>query len=198
MTYLRWLLPNAPMNQEAMTSAWYVPKALPNAVKPRVPGEADEASAPDDEEGIMTTVDKMDKLVQDEIDRGVDPSRIIIGGFSQGCAVSLVWGQVGRLRNKVGGVVCIAGYFPLADRIEALRKERNIPVDEKGEKKWFYVHGSKDMLVPLKLFAQGTEELCKRINKDDLDGHVYDGMGHSTDNRVLRDLLGFLSKVIPP
>ncbi len=183
---------------DAMTRAWYMPKALPNSMKPRVPGEEDDESAPDDEEGILATVDKMDKLIQDEIDRGVDPSRIVIGGFSQGCAVNLVWGQIGKLRDKVAAVVCLSGYYPLADRIEALRKERGIPLDEKGEKKWFYVHGTRDMLVPMKLFTQGKEEMCKWINKEDMEEHTYEGMGHSTDNRVLRDLLGFLGKVIPP
>ena len=181
-----------------MTRAWYMPKALPNSMKPKIPGDPDEESAPDDEEGILATVDKMDKLVQDEIDRGVDPSRIVIGGFSQGCAVSLVWGQVGKLRVKVAAVVCLAGYFPLADRIEALRNERSIPLDGKGEQKWFYIHGTRDMLVPLKLFSQGKEELSKWVRQEDIEEHTYEGMGHSTDNRVLRDLLGFLNKVIPP
>ena len=71
-------------------------------------------------------------------------------------------------------------------------------MEEKGKKKYFYIHGSKDMLVPLKMFGQGKEELCKWIDKEEIEDHIYDGMGHSTDNRVLRDLLGFLSKVIPP
>ena len=173
-------------------------KPFPNSIKPRVPGEADDESAPDDEEGIVASVDNIDNLIQDEINRGVDPSRLVIGGFSQGCAVSLVWGQLGRLRNKVAGVVCLSGYYPLADRMEALRNQRNIPLDDKGEKKWFYIHGSKDMLVPLKLFSVGKEELGKWIKQEDMEEHTYEGMGHSTDNRVLRDLLGFLSKVIPP
>jgi predicted esterase len=153
---------------------------------------------PDDEEGILLTCEKMDKLVQAEIDRGVDSNRIIIGGFSQGCAVSLVWGQIGKMRDKVGGVVLLAGYYPMADRIEALRKERGIDVGEKGTKKWFYVHGSKDILVPMRLFEQGKTELAKWIYAEDMEEHVYEGMGHNTDPRVLRDMLAWLNKVIPP
>lgn len=175
-----------------------MPKALPNSLKPRVPGEEDEEDAPDDEEGILRTCQTMDDLVQGEIDRGVPPERIVIGGFSQGCAVSLVWGLIGKNKDKVAGVVPVAGYFPLAGKIGKYRTERGFDEGDKGSAKWLYVHGSKDMLVPMRLFEQGKAELFKWVRKEDIEDKVYEGMGHSTDNRVLRDLLGFLSKVTPP
>ena len=173
-------------------------KALPNAMKPQVPGEPADESEPDDEEGILKTCDTVDELVQQELDRGVEPGRIVVGGFSQGCAVALVWGQVGRLRDRVAGVVCLSGYFPLADRIPELRKARGIPEDEQSKSQWFYIHGSADALVPMRLFVAGVEQLTKYVKKEAVEGHVYDGMGHSTNNALLRDLLGFLDKVIPP
>ena len=197
LPYLRWVLPNAPRHQEAMTRAWYMPKALPNAMKPQIPGEGADETEPDDEEGILQTCDVVDELVKQELDKGVEPGRIVVGGFSQGCAVSLVWGQVGKLRDKVGGVVCMSGYYPLADRVASIRKDRDIPDGEQSSSQWFYVHGSADALVPMKFFVQGVEELCKYANKKDVEGHVYDGMGHSTNNALLRDLLGFLSRVVP-
>jgi len=200
LPYLRWVLPNAPYNDEAMTQAWYLPKALPNALKPRVPGHAEEdETAPDDEEGILRSVDALDKLVQDEIDRGSDPLRLIVGGFSQGCAVSLVWSLVGKMRHKVAGVVCLSGYLPLADRVADLRKGESHGAGESGDsKKWFYVHGSKDMMVPSRLFAQGKEELIKYVPADAIESHLYEGMAHTTSNAELRGLLRWLEKVIPP
>lgn len=197
--YLRWVLPNAPQHQEAMTRAWYLPKALPNAIKPKVPGKIDEdENAPDDEEGILKACNTMDELVQAEIDRGVEANRIIVGGFSQGCAVSLVWGQISKFRGKVGGIMCLSGYFPLADRLPELRKERQIPDDEKSSTDWFYAHGSGDQLVPMSLFVAGTTELLNWVEKDKIEGHVIDGMGHSTNNQLLRAMLRFLDRVIPP
>lgn len=209
MEHLKWVLPNAPHNHEAMTRAWYVPKALPNPMKPRVPGhEEDEEDASDDEVGILKSVDMIDQLVEQEIRSGTPAERILVGGFSQGCAVSLVWGLIGRFRNKVGGMVCLSGYFPLRDKIGELRKQRpaegsteeqgesNLP--EKGGKKWFYVHGTMDMLISTKLYMQGKEELAKWVDKDDIEEHLYPGMGHSTSAAELRDLLGFLDKVVPP
>jgi len=197
--YLKWVLPNAPHNHEAMARAWYVPKALPNARKPRVPGHEDEEDAPDDEAGIMKSVEAVDQLVEQEIKSGTPAERILVGGFSQGCAVSLVWGLTGRFRHKVGGMVCLSGYFPLREIIEALRKETEIGGSQgEATKKWFYVHGTMDMLVPTKLYTQGKEELAKLVDQEDIEEHLYPGMGHSTNSAELRDLLGFFDKVIPP
>ena len=74
-------------------------------------------------------------------------------------------GQVGKLRNKVGGMLCLSGYFPLADRIAELRKVREIPEDDKGSKAWFYIHGSGDMLIPIKLFVEGTSSCSSGLTK---------------------------------
>jgi len=204
MPYLKWVLPYADHNHEAMTRAWYVPKAMPNVMKPRVPGHEDEEDAADDETGIMKSVDVVDRLVEQEIKSGTPVERIVVGGFSQGCAVSLVWGLTGRLRHKVGGVVCLSGYLPLRDKIEQLRRERETDsaqgeacVPEEGGKKWFYVHGTMDRLIPTKFYTQGKEELEKWVLKEDIEGHLYSGMGHSTSAAELRDLLGFFERVIP-
>jgi len=211
LPYIRWVLPNAPFNAEAMMQAWYLPRALPHtATKPRVPGQAedDDETEAEDEEGILQIVAAVDKLVQDEIDLrgdGGEPvdaepaARIIVGGFSQGCAVCLAWSLVGKLRHKVAGVVCLSGYFPLADRIANLRQNDGSRLSSEAEKKkWFYVHGHKDMLVPTRMFRQGKEELAKYVPADAVEGHLYEGMGHSTCSTELRDLLGWLEKVIPP
>lgn len=195
LPYLRWVLPNAPHNPASMGLAWYQPKALPNAQKPRVPGHEDDESTPDDEEGIMKAVDYVDKLVEEEVGRGTDPKRIVVGGFSQGCAVSLVWGLTGKWSSKVAGMVCLSGYFPLANDIERLRKERG--VEDANEKKWFSAHGMKDVLVPPTLFQKLHEQLGKFVKRGDIEGHIYETMPHSTAAPELRDLLFWLEKVVP-
>jgi len=103
--------------------------------------------------------------------------------------------------------VCLSGYFPLRDKIGQLRKETDteggspdeasVPEQETGGKKWFYVHGTMDMLVPTKFYTQGKEELEKWVRKEDVEGHLYSGMGHSTSAAELRDLLAFFERVIP-
>lgn len=180
-----------------------MPKALPNALKPRVPGvDENDETEPDDEEGILASCDTIDKLVRQEMERGIEPSRIVVGGFSQGCAISLVWGLVGKERDNVAGVMPLSGYFPLAGRIAGLRAERGLSKTSNKaneSKKWFYAHGARDILVPGKLFIQGKEELSKWIDAErDLEEHLYEGMAHNTTNKELRDMLRWLSEVIPP
>lgn len=47
-----------------------------------------------------------------EEDDGVDRSRIVIGGFSQGAAISTYTG----LKNQnIGGILCLSGYLPLIE-----------------------------------------------------------------------------------
>jgi predicted esterase len=202
LPYFKWLLPNAPIHPTARVRAWYAPKAL-SSVKLEVPGmDVSAEEDPDDEAGIIKTCAYIDDMVKQEIENGVEPNRIVVGGFSQGCAISLVWSQVGKMRDKVAGVVGMSGYFPLADRIDALRTERRIDKkEEEGveEKKmqYFYIHGTADAMVPMKLFVEGVEKLSKYVNRDDIEGHVYQDMGHSTNNHLLRDLLGFLGRVVP-
>jgi predicted esterase len=202
LPYLKWVMPNAPIPPSLGQRAWYAPKAL-SSWKPEVPGvEVSKEEDPDDEKGILKSCAYVDELVKQEIERGVDPGRIVVGGFSQGCAVSLVWSQIGEIRDKVGGVVAMSGYFPLADRIDALRTERGVSEKDEGREdrktQYFYIHGTADAMVPMKLFVQGVENLSKYVKRDDIEGHVYEGMGHSTNNHLLRDLLGFLSRVVPP
>jgi predicted esterase len=59
-------------------------------------------------------------------------------------------------------------------------------------------HGTKDMMVPTRLFQKSTEELSRFVDMEkDVEGHLYEGMVHSTAAPELRDLLGWLDKVVP-
>lgn len=50
-------------------------------------------------------------LIQDEIESGVDPSRIVLGGFSQGAAMSLLTGLTSDY--KLAGIACLSGWLLL-------------------------------------------------------------------------------------
>lgn len=56
-------------------------------------------------------------MIKIEEDDGVNKSRIIIGGFSQGAAISTYTG----LKNQsIGGILSLSGYLPL---FEEFKKE---------------------------------------------------------------------------
>lgn len=195
--YLRWILPNAPYNTEAATTAWFVPRRLPNGLVPFVPGRVRDTEDEDDEEGILKSVDSLDKVVEEELARGTPPDRLVVGGFSQGCVISLVWSVVGKNRHNVAGLICIGGYFPLAHRLETIRTERNIQDQAEEKRKWYYVHGSADQIVPPSMYDQGQEILAKWVGKDNIETRLIDGLAHNTNDVILRGMLRFFNRVIP-
>lgn len=148
LPHLTWIFPNAPHNHEAMTQAWYTPTSfspIPVGRSSTALGEdAEEEEEHEEEEEILQSVEYIYGLVDEEIKRGVDLKRIVIGGFSQGCAVSVVAGLAGRYKGQFGGIVGLSGYLPEGKKI---RRERESYV--KGLMKVFLGHGTKDMLVPV-------------------------------------------------
>lgn len=88
---------------------------------------------------MLASVEYIDSLIDAELEKGMKSERIMVGGFSQGCAISLLVGLVGRHRGKLGGVVGLSGYLPTG-----IVKER---LEEKV--KIFLAHGTRDMLVPV-------------------------------------------------
>ena len=50
----------------------------------------------EDDKGIEKSKQLITNLIEDEINNGIDPSRIMLGGFSQGGALSLYTGLTGK------------------------------------------------------------------------------------------------------
>jgi len=67
----------------------------------------------EDEKGLRESQILVDALIEREIARGVPAHRIVLGGFSQGCAMTLQAGL--RFPKKLAGLMCLSGYVPLAE-----------------------------------------------------------------------------------
>jgi predicted esterase len=72
----------------------------------------------EDESGMLKTVHSLNQLITAEIDGGLDSSRIVLGGFSQGSTMSLLTGLTGE--RKLGGLVCLSGWLPLRDKFKSV------------------------------------------------------------------------------
>lgn len=77
----------------------------------------------EDEAGLRVGQHYYESLIRREINRGISPHRIVIGGFSQGCALSLMTGI--RFAERLGGVFGMSGYLPLATTSECEQSEVN-------------------------------------------------------------------------
>lgn len=190
--YTRWVLPTAEVDPAVGQRCWYKPHELPSPEDDAAGWEEEE-----DEEGIMRTVQYVDSLVAEEVGRGTPPERIVVGGFSQGCAVSMVWGLKGEWRDKVAGVFGLGGYLP---KIKAVTPEGLGGDAASGQQhvgRWFFGHGMSDSLVSISLFAEGQKRLQQYVDRDSIEGHVYQELGHDVGGGEIRDLWMWLNMVAP-
>ena len=95
----------------------------------------------EDESGLRASQALVEALIAREKARGIPARRIVLAGFSQGCAMTLMTGL--RHAERLAGLVCLSGYLPLAARAEAERHEsnRDVPI--------FMAHGTGDPVIPI-------------------------------------------------
>jgi len=143
---LRFLFPHAPVRPVTINNgmemrAWY--DIAMNDVA-RLP----------DERGIRESQAAVERVIARERDRGIDASRIVLAGFSQGGAIAL---QVGlRHANRLGGIVALSTYLTLEGSLdaEAASANRATPI--------FMAHGTDDQVIPLQLAEASRATLQRR------------------------------------
>ena len=77
----------------------------------------------DDREGLLQSVAHVHTLIDDLVAKGIPASRIIIGGFSQGAAVTLLAAH--RYPKTLLGCICLSGWLTLKEDWESSRVEGN-------------------------------------------------------------------------
>ncbi|HET8695633.1 MAG TPA: carboxylesterase [Aquabacterium sp.] len=140
---LRFVLPSAPempvsVNGGYVMRAWY-------DIRP--PGQLPR----EDEAGLRLAQTWIDELIEREIDRGIPAHRIVLMGFSQGCAMALMTGL--RCRHRLGALVGLSGYLPLLETTATERHPTNqsTPI--------FLAHGDQDDVVPMARGIQSRNHL---------------------------------------
>jgi phospholipase/carboxylesterase len=174
---LRFIFPHAPMrsvtiNNGAQMRAWY--DISMNDIS-RLP----------DERGIRESQAAVERLIAREGERGVDPARIVLAGFSQGGAIAL---QVGlRHGSRLAGIVALSTYLPLEGTLdaEASSANRSTPI--------FMGHGSQDPVVPLQL-AQASKAALERRGYE-VEWHTWP-MGHNVHPEEIEAISAFLGRVL--
>ena len=139
----------------------------------------------EDERGLRASTAAVEALLAREKARGIPAGRIVLAGFSQGCAMSLMAGL--RHGERLAGIVGLSGYLPLAATLAAERSHANAltPI--------FMAHGQYDNVVPL---ARG------KASADVLRGLGYDvqwreyPMAHSVCMEEIADMNTWLLRVL--
>jgi len=139
----------------------------------------------EDEAGLRASQLQVEALIAREKARGIPASRIILAGFSQGCAMTLQAGL--RHPEKLAGLMCLSGYVPLADKTAAERSEASLATPI------FMVHGRMDPVIPVAR-AEASRDLLVKLGYQ-LEWHDY-YMQHSLCQEEVTHISAWLKKVL--
>jgi len=174
---VRYVLPHAPqrsvtINGGYVMRAWYDILALG--------GQGGE-----DEPGLRASQSLIEGLIDREIARGLSAARIVLAGFSQGCAMTLLAGL--RHRERLAGLAGLSGYLPLAACTAVERDPANqaTPV--------FMAHGSFDPMISAAR-AIASRDALQALGYA-IEWHEYP-MEHSVCLEEIRDLNQWLLRVL--
>jgi phospholipase/carboxylesterase len=174
---VRFVFPHAPtrpvtINGGYVMRAWY--DILGNDLVKR-----------EDEAGLRESIELVEGLIARERERGVPARRIVLAGFSQGCAMTLLTGL--RHRERLAGLLGMSGYLPLAAATAAERSEANhdLPI--------FLAHGRGDGIIPLSRATASRDALVALGHP--VEWHEYP-MAHSVCAEEVADLNAWLLRVL--
>jgi phospholipase/carboxylesterase len=139
----------------------------------------------EDESGLRESWAYIEALIQSQIDAGIGARRIVLAGFSQGCALALFTGL--RYTQALAGIVALSGYLPLQRALADEAHPANVATPI------FMAHGTDDNVVPLRLGQLTRETLAK--HGYDIRWHEYP-MPHSVCQQEIAEIGAFLRQVL--
>lgn len=174
---IRFIFPHAPklpvtINDGYLMPAWYDVLSWDR-------GEQE------DEAGLRESEAAIGKLIAQEIERGIPSDKIVLAGFSQGCAMTLQTGL--RYPQKLAGMMCLSGYLPLASKVADERHPAN------QDTSIFMAHGKGDQVIKFDLAESGRDLLTQLGYKVEWNAYA---MQHSVCMEEVADIAAWLRKVL--
>lgn len=181
-SYVKYICPHAPvmpvtLNMKMLMPSWFDIIGLG-------------PDAEEDETGIKKAAESINTLIDEEIKNGIPSHRIILGGFSQGGALSLYTAL--KTHQKLAGVVALSCWLPLRNSLSksVIGTNKEIPV--------LQCHGDADPLVPSIFGCVTVEKLKSMLNPTSITFKIYPGMAHSACPEEMMDIKQFIEKQLPP
>ena len=139
----------------------------------------------EDTGGLRESQALVEALIAHERARGVPAARIVLAGFSQGCAMTLLTGL--RHAERLAGLLCLSGYLPLAALTGTERTAANAATPI------FMAHGSADGVIPIARAEQSRDALLALGHP--VEWHAYP-MPHSVCPAEILDMNRWLLSVL--
>ncbi len=178
---VRFVFPHAPMRPVTINGG-YVMRAWYDILGAELgPGGVKR----EDEAGLRASQRLVEALIANERARGIPAARIVLAGFSQGCAMSFMTGL--RHGERLAGLLGMSGYLPLGALSAAERSAANadLPI--------FQAHGSADPVIPIARAIQSRDALIALGHP--VEWHAYP-MPHSVCPQEIADMNQWLLRVL--
>ena len=174
---IRFVFPSAPSMAVTVNGGYVMPAWYDITER--------DINAREDLAGIHKSATAISQLIEREASRGIAYEKIVLAGFSQGCAMSL---QVGlRFPHRLAGIMALSGYLPLANSLALERSEAN------GKTPILMAHGVWDAVITLER-AEASADILEKLGYQ-VDWNTYP-MEHSLHPDELVDISRFLSTVL--
>lgn len=154
---------------------------------------------------IASSVSSVEAWIQAEVHSGIDPRRIVLMGFSQGAALSLLVALT--TLHELGGVISLGGWIPHCGREvsaswmvpiwRALTSPQQI-VHTEPYLPIFCGHGRSDAEIPT-YYSEETMAFLRdvlRLPSAFLTFRRYEGLGHAVNNAEMCDVVMWLQSVL--
>ncbi|MGB4346889.1 MAG: carboxylesterase [Burkholderiaceae bacterium] len=138
----------------------------------------------EDAAGLRKSQQQIEELIAREIARGIPADKIVLAGFSQGCAMTLQTGL--RYPQKLAGLLCLSGYLPIHTTVAAERSLAN------ADTPIFMAHGRGDGVVTIDR-AENSRDVLKELGYA-IEWHEY-LMPHSVCAEEIDDIGPWLKRV---
>ena len=173
---IHFIFPNAPIQPVTINGgmsmrSWY--DILEMSLERRV-----------DIDGIYQSAGLIEPLIQQEIDKGIPSTNILLAGFSQGGVIALHAGL--RYPHKLAGIVALSTYLPTVEQLKTERSAANhgTPI--------FMAHGIIDPVVAVES-GKAAFDTLKSMDYD-IEWHDY-VMEHSLCVEEIEHISVFMNSI---
>ncbi|RLN32350.1 hypothetical protein BBJ28_00019125 [Nothophytophthora sp. Chile5] len=136
-------------------------------------------------EGIDLTRDVLQSMFAQDVASGIPRSRIVLGGFSQGGAVSYFTGF--QTKQPIGGIMVLSSFIP---------REKFVFAPETADVPLLICHGDADSRARYEWATQAKQRLAAAGVKD-IEFHTYPHMDHTSCPQEMQDVKVWLKRVLP-
>jgi len=141
-----------------------------------------------DEIGISESISLIENIILAQVHSGIDSRKIVLVGFSQGAALSLMVGLT--TLHELGGVASLSGWIPYRIQEQIIHTGLHLPI--------LWCHGTGDMEIPVSMGEDAISFLHNilGIPEEFLTYKRYEDLAHMINDAELDDLTSWLIQTL--